>query len=90
MVMKTTTNIGKNQKKFSRNANRKGGSQLNHNLFCENFVYDPLDVSSEPMRTINIRTMRLDLKKNKITKSEFFFQIMNTIVIEVIKHIVRR
>ena len=43
---------GKNQKKFSRNAKRKCGSHLNHNIVTEKFTYDPLDVFSKP--TINL------------------------------------
>ena len=86
--MKTTTNTGKNQKKFIRNANRKCGSHLNHKLFSENFNYDPLDVFSKP--TISIRTMSLDFKRNQTEKKNPSFFLMKTRVIEVKKHIVSR
>ena len=87
MIMKTT-NTGKNQEKLSRNF-EKCRSHLNHNLYSENFISNPLNVFSKPIGTIIFRIMIKDFKRTKITKSDFF-QIMETRVIEVQKLILIR
>ena len=47
-----------NSKIQLKSARRKCRSLLNHKLFSENFFYDPLNVLSKPMETINIRMMQ--------------------------------
>ena len=37
-----------------KSARRKCQSNLNHNIFSENFIYDPLNVFPKPMSTISI------------------------------------
>ena len=57
MTMETTTNTGKKQKNQWKSARRKCRSHLNHKLFSENFVQDPLNKFSKPMGDIKIRRM---------------------------------
>ena len=45
VIMRTTTNTGKNQKK-GRNERSKFRSHFNHNPFSEIFIYQPLGVFS--------------------------------------------
>ena len=53
----TTTNTDKN-KKFSRKVPEESvESKKNHELYSENFIYDPLNVFSKPLGTISFRIM---------------------------------
>ena len=54
MIKKTTIKAGKNQK-ISRKV-QECRSHLNHKLFSEIFISDPLKIFSKPLGTINIRT----------------------------------
>ena len=71
--MKTTTNKGKDQK--NQQNCEKVSKHLNHNLFSENFIYDPLDVFSKPMGAIIIRIMRRDFKRNQNYKTPIFLKL---------------
>ena len=42
MIMKTTTNTGKNKKNLAEMREEKCRSHWNHYLFSKNFIYDPL------------------------------------------------
>ena len=58
MILKTTTNTGKNQKKCGRNLRRKCRNHLNYNLVSENFIFDPSDVYCKQMGTANTKITR--------------------------------
>ena len=53
MTMETTNNTGKNQNNQQKSA-RKCRSHLNHKSFTENFIYDPLKMSTKPMGDITL------------------------------------
>ena len=72
MILKTTTNTGKNKKKCSRNLRRKGRSQLNQNLYPERLIYGLLDVLIKPVGTANTKIMRFQ-KETKLQKTQLFF-----------------
>ena len=90
MILKTTTNTGKSKQKFSQIFQKKESKP--NNLSSENFISDPLAVFSKPMGTINFRILGKFFKRNQITKKipHFFFELMKTRVIEVLKLIVIR
>ena len=58
MIMKTTINIGKNQKfRGKKKTKRKCRSYLNQTFFSKNLIYDLLNVFTEPQGAINIKKM---------------------------------
>ena len=69
LTKQTTTNTGKNKKIQLKSARRNCRSHLNHKLFIENFIYDPLNVFFNPIGTHINRIMWRDFRgtKNKST-----------------------
>ena len=54
LIVKTTKNTCKDQKFSRKKARRKCRSYLNHRHFSANYIYDPLEVFSKRLGTINI------------------------------------
>ena len=59
LTKQTTTNTAKNKKIQLKSARRNCRSHLNHKLFIENFIYDPLNVFFNPIGTNINRIMLL-------------------------------
>ena len=94
MAMKATTEASKSLKILKKSA-RKCRSHLNHNVFLENIIYDPVNVFPTQLGIINIRInypLSGNFKGNHQYKriSKIFKKITKTRFIEVIKLIVKR
>ena len=81
MILKTRTNASKKQKKnCSRNLRTKCRSHLNHNLFSENFIYDPSDVYFKPIGTANMKIKRQDFKRKQNYKKKIFLKLRKLVL----------
>ena len=59
------TNKSRQKPKIPKKRLRKSRSHFNHKLFSENFIFDPIKVSSKPLGTINIRILKkIEMSKN--------------------------